>query len=445
MKQGCILSPLLFNIYLSDLPKILDNDLNLTNPNSVHPSCLIWADDIVLFSLNEEGLNRMLKSIEKYCEDNELVLNKDKTKCLIFNKTGRLIRKYFYFNNTKLETVRSFKYLGFLLTPSGEIKSGLEDLRDRAMKAFFKLKNSMGTSFHIHIETTLHMLDTLIKPILLYAADFWGCLKPPKDNPIERFHHMACKHILGVQKQTTNVGVLLELGRIPLQIYAVKTSIKNWERIKSSQLNEHLQTSYTRAMTYNLPWVATIRDLLHTNGLASFYTNRFEGKPPFIHKRIYQILSDNFHQNTFSTIGNPESKLRTYGLLKTQIGFEKYLRQITNPTVRQSRTKLRLSNHTLNIEVGRHNKIPKELRFCPFCPNSVESEVHFIVECHTYNTLREKVWDKLICSRPNFIYYTPTQKFKFMLSEENIQHTSHFIHRCFEIRKFIIARHKRPF
>ena len=46
-----------------------------------------------------------------------------------------------------------------------------------------------------------------------------------------------CKHILGVQKQTTNIGVLLELGRIPMHIYAAKLAIKNWERIKRGQAN----------------------------------------------------------------------------------------------------------------------------------------------------------------------------------------------------------------
>ena len=136
VKQGCILSPLLFNIFLADLPQILDNDIKSTNPTFQHPSCIFWADDIVLFSQNEEGLSKMLKTIEKYCNENELTLNTDKTKCMIFNKTGRLLRHPFYYNNVKLENVNKFKYLGFMITPSGEIKSGLNDLRDRALKVF---------------------------------------------------------------------------------------------------------------------------------------------------------------------------------------------------------------------------------------------------------------------------------------------------------------------
>ena len=61
----------------------------------------------------------MLKAMEGNCKENELTVNTDKTKCIIFNKSGRLIRKHFSFNNTQLETVRSYKFLGFLITPFG--------------------------------------------------------------------------------------------------------------------------------------------------------------------------------------------------------------------------------------------------------------------------------------------------------------------------------------
>ena len=55
---------------------------------------------------------------------------------------------------------------------------------------------------------------------------------------------MMCKQILGVQTQTTNIGVLLELGRIPLSISAVKFALKNWERIRLGQGNEILTDAH---------------------------------------------------------------------------------------------------------------------------------------------------------------------------------------------------------
>ena len=133
-------------------------------------------------------------------------------------------------NGTLLEIVRVYKYLGFLFTPSGEIKSGLQDLRDRAFRSFQSLKSKNGDSFDRDVETALGLYDSLIKPILTYASDYWGCMKlPKKDNPIEIMQMKVYKQILGVNKQTTNLGVLLELGRQTLDVYCNKTGIKNWE------------------------------------------------------------------------------------------------------------------------------------------------------------------------------------------------------------------------
>ena len=84
----------------------------------------------------------------------------------------------------------------------------------------------------------------------------WGCLKLPQNNPIETFQIKVLKQVLGVHKQITNIGVFLELGRIPLDIECVKSGVKNWERIKKEQANRLLMASYKDA---------TITDLARSN------------------------------------------------------------------------------------------------------------------------------------------------------------------------------------
>ena len=254
---------------------------------------------------------------------------------------------------------------------------------------------------------------------------------------------MTDLYILGVQKNTTNIGVLLELGRVPLETYAIKAAIQNWERIKSKHVNAHLKTSYENAIEDNLPWISNIKDILDKNGMTCFHINTYNDKSPFVHKKIFRTISDIFHQEAFSTITKEKSKLRTYGILKREIGIEKYLYEIKNSSIRQSVTKLRLSNHCLNIETGRHRNLPKQLRFCPFCPNSIESEVHFLIECNTYNVLRKEIQREVVQNKPNFEYYTPTEKFELLLSEENVHSTSKFIHNCFEIRSFLTTHPKQ--
>ena len=128
VRQGCVLSPLLFNIFLSDLAKKLDSMDGKVQVHDREINTIFWADDIIMLTKNEDTLREMLKTWEEYSNDNKMEVNTDKTKIMVFNKTGRLMRRAFHINGIELENVRTYKYLGFLLTPSGEINSGLNDL-----------------------------------------------------------------------------------------------------------------------------------------------------------------------------------------------------------------------------------------------------------------------------------------------------------------------------
>ena len=201
------------------------------------------------------------------------------------------IRKPFSCGNNKISTTRQYKYLGFLITPSGEIISGLNDLKGRAMKAFIKIKNKAGMLFQKHPLVSLKLFETLIKPILLYASGFWSILKLPKNNPIEVMHLSSCKQLLGVQKQTTHIGVLLELGQVPLGIYAKKMSIKNWLRIANhNKTNELITKSYDHALAQNLSWPIEIKSALSNIGMMESFDN--PGHDDNLHTKAFQHRND---------------------------------------------------------------------------------------------------------------------------------------------------------
>ena len=193
-------------------------------------------------------------------------------------------------------------------------------------------------------------------------------------------------------------------------------------------------------MAENLLWTEKIRSTLEQNGMLSFFINSYENKPMFIYKRIFQRLSDEFHQRAFETIKDENSKLRTYAHFKKSIGLEKYLLEIKNPRNRSQICKFRLSNHDLMIETGRHHKtpIPKEQRFCPFCPNLVE--IHFLLQYPTYNVFRNKLYRTL--NNPIFQLFAIHEKLEHLMThlDENIVK---YIIDSFEVRTFLITHPKR--
>ena len=50
VKQGCIFSPLLFNLYINNLPNVYDSDCDPVIVNNKPVHCLMWADDCVVMS-----------------------------------------------------------------------------------------------------------------------------------------------------------------------------------------------------------------------------------------------------------------------------------------------------------------------------------------------------------------------------------------------------------
>ena len=439
VKQGCVLSPLLFNIFLSDLPNIFESPecQPVKINDSRYVGSLIWADDVVLLSESNIGLQEMIHKLDSYAKNNHLEVNNDKTKALIFNKTGRFIKLAYKMGDQFIYCTNSYKYLGFIFTPSGEITTGLKDLKSRALRAYYKMKEKLGHFFRVYPLISLTLFNTLIKPVLLYASDFWGCLKAPTNNPIENAHIMFCKHLLGVQKQTSTLGVLLELGEVPITTFSKKLCIKIFYRIEHlKKANNLLLASVKHSNENNHKWTSSVKNCLDTTGIGNVNTDN-------IHKKAFERMKDIFHQEAFADINRDVSKLRTYASFKTSIGLEKYILAGMTVQERVSISKIRLSNHTLMIEKGRHLKIEKTLRFCPFCPSQVETEQHFILQCKTFEVLREQLFTTL----PNILHYpTMTQEdlFKFLLSNELVApFVGNFLNKALQVRKFLVENHRK--
>ena len=80
VRQGDTLSPDLFKIFINDLPDIFDESCFGVDIGTYHLNCLLYADDVILLSKNEEGLHNCLTKLETYCADWCLDVNFDKTK-----------------------------------------------------------------------------------------------------------------------------------------------------------------------------------------------------------------------------------------------------------------------------------------------------------------------------------------------------------------------------
>ena len=103
VKQGGVLSPVLFTVYLDGLIAQLKKKGLGCHFNDNFVGCFIYADDITLLAPSHDALNNMLDVCREYAEVCDILFNATKTKCMFFDRThSTLFDKYIQFMGTPI-------------------------------------------------------------------------------------------------------------------------------------------------------------------------------------------------------------------------------------------------------------------------------------------------------------------------------------------------------
>ena len=145
VKQGDVLSPLLFNIFMNNIVDELKNaNCDPINIGNMNINCLLYADDLVLLSSSSSGLQTCIDILDDFCSKWKLEVNTSKSKVLVFNSNGKSFLNHFRYKNQIIETVNQYCYLGFTLKCNGNFNLGISVLMEKARKAYFKIKKTIG-------------------------------------------------------------------------------------------------------------------------------------------------------------------------------------------------------------------------------------------------------------------------------------------------------------
>ena len=188
VRQGCLLSPGLFNLFLEfvmeDVKK-LEGGLKMGNMNINN---IRYADDTTLLELVFDKLQVSTDTLEKACRKWGMKINA--SKCRIMTEDQRDIT----LNDTSIDKVDSFVFLGSVV-PSVE-----NDVKRRislAAWSFGRLKGNIWSNQDIPRSLKIRIYKSLILPIALYGAETWTLRKVDQDR-LAVFEMRCLRTILGV-------------------------------------------------------------------------------------------------------------------------------------------------------------------------------------------------------------------------------------------------------
>lgn len=243
LRQGCILSALLFSLFLNELEsefrstgvhgfQILDGNL----------LCLLYADDLVIFSDTIFGLQKLIDKLHDFCQKWKLTVNIQKTNVMTFKKGNFASNKEkWVFGCTQLEKTNDYKYLGVQFTSNGQWNAHQKYLAEQAKKALFALKSNCSKIGHLPLYVYNKIFDTKILPILHYGAEIWGFHDGIE---LERVHTNYCKFVLRVNKFTPNDIARAELGRHNLKTLRYVQIIRYWLKIINMSEDRYVHQCY---------------------------------------------------------------------------------------------------------------------------------------------------------------------------------------------------------
>ena len=206
--QGSILGPLLFLLYINDMP----NCLKSTTP------CL-YADDTEIFASSFDydtlvkNLNDDLKNIHTWLTKNKLQHHPTKTKLMFigspYNLKNRIGEATVFFGGKPVPLTHSFESLGVEIDENLNWEKHIDKICKKASAGIGAIKRAKP---YVDINTLQTIYKALVQPYFNYCSTLWGNCGKLLQDKLQRFQSRAARVITGATYDVRSLDILNALS-----------------------------------------------------------------------------------------------------------------------------------------------------------------------------------------------------------------------------------------
>ena len=216
VKQGCVLSPLLFNIFMDWIVQRVMKKMEHTGvkiqytkqrkwlnmkerdlTETILVNTLLYADDMVILDANFDNVKMFVEELDRELCSVGMMMNVKKTKMMVLN--GK-VKEPITLRGEKIDVEDSFPYLGVSIKTQ-QSSSG-EEVATRIAKAIRVFKNlyhPLWKRKQVSVKTKMAIYRAAVLPVLLYGSETW-VLSVKESGRLEVFQMKCLRQILGITK-----------------------------------------------------------------------------------------------------------------------------------------------------------------------------------------------------------------------------------------------------
>lgn len=262
LPQGSVSSTTLFNIMINDLCSILRQIPGV--------DVILYADDLVILVSGDSmmniqtTMNRALDALKVWTEENEMVINTEKTKFQTFSMRNNIQVPSLKIGTYDLQESTAQTYLGIKLDRRLTFKLHAKQQSEKAENRLKILKRLTASTWGASLHTLVTTYKSYILPVLNFGDEMMICASDSVNKHLDLVQNKALRIITGGIKTTPIAAMEILTGIKPLQFSRKESAMKMFERI--IRVPNHIFNNYKPAVNSLASKVSFVDKVLQTYG-----------------------------------------------------------------------------------------------------------------------------------------------------------------------------------
>ena len=263
VRQGGVLSPALFNVYIDQISRKLNNKVNIgCSIGNVVVNNLVYADDMCLMAPSAKGLQELIDICLIEAKKLNILYNMKKTVCMCVQpKKWKLNRlPVLYLDGSKIEYVVKYKYLGYFifndLTDDADVQRQIRSMYSRAnmlLRKFGKCSKDVKVQlFKSYLGNT-------------YCSQLWANVKRTQIQKLKIAYNNSLRIFFNLPRMCSISNMFVTIGIPSYAEFSRKEIYSFWKRVEGSEnlIVNSLAGSWVMFMDLSIfdRWYATLYGL----------------------------------------------------------------------------------------------------------------------------------------------------------------------------------------